>query len=69
VAGPDGLGGGGGGASYNGTRNGAKGGDGVVIIRYADSFAAATATTGSPTITVAGGYRVYKWTGSGSITF
>jgi hypothetical protein len=40
-----------------------------VIIRYADTFGAAQATTGSPTITVAGGYRVYSWTGSGSITF
>ena len=40
-----------------------------MIIRYADTYTAATATTGSPTITVAGGYRVYKWTGSGSITF
>lgn len=30
---------------------------------------AATATTGSPTITVAGGYRVYNFTASGSITF
>jgi hypothetical protein len=40
-----------------------------VIIRYADTFSAATATTGSPTITVAGGYRVYTWIESGSITF
>jgi hypothetical protein len=48
---------------------GATGGSGIVIIRYADTFAAAASTTGSPTITVAGGYRVYSWTGSGSITF
>jgi hypothetical protein len=38
-------------------------------VRYADTYLAATSTTGSPTITVAGGYRVYAWTGSGSITF
>ena len=52
-----------------GTTGGANGGSGIVIIRYADSFDAAIATTGSPTITVAGGYRVYKWTSSGTITF
>jgi hypothetical protein len=40
-----------------------------VIIRYVDTYDAASATTGSPTITVAGGYRVYQWTASGSITF
>ena len=51
------------------SRASAAGGSGVVIIRYADTFSAATSTTGSPTVTVAGGYRVYKWTGSGSITF
>jgi hypothetical protein len=59
----------GGGAGGSGQGNGANGGSGVVIIRYADTFAAATATTGSPTITVAGGFRTYKFTGSGSITF
>jgi hypothetical protein len=54
---------GGGGGGSSGT-----GGSGIVIIRYADGYPAATSTTGSPTITVAGGYRVYKWTASGSIT-
>ena len=47
----------------------ASGGSGRVILRYADSFPAATATTGSPTVTVSGGYRHYDFTGSGSITF
>jgi hypothetical protein len=62
TAGEANTGGGGGGG-------GQPGGSGIVIIRYADTFAAASATTGSPTITVAGGYRVYKFTSSGSITF
>jgi hypothetical protein len=39
------------------------------MIQYADSFDAAVATTGSPAYTVSGGYRTYKWTSSGSITF
>jgi hypothetical protein len=45
------------------------GGSGIVIIRYADTFPLATSTTGSPNITTTGGYRIYKWTGSGSVTF
>ena len=62
---------GGGGQERAGNGYGGSGGSGIVIIRYPDSYPAATATTGSPTITVAGGYRIYKWTtvGNGSITF
>jgi hypothetical protein len=40
-----------------------------VIIAYADTYPAASATTGSPTITNVGGDRIYKFTGTGSITF
>jgi hypothetical protein len=29
----------------------------------------ASATTGSPTVTIVSGYRYYTFTGSGSITF
>ena len=64
-----GGGGGGGGISDGSPGVGGAGGTGIVIIRYADTYAAATSTTGSPTITVSGGYRVYKWTSSGTITF
>ena len=69
------TGGGGGGASQNyattpaNTNIGGSGGSGIVIIRYPDTYTAATSTTGSPTITVTGGYRIYAFTGSGSITF
>ena len=55
---------GGGGGGYGGV-----GGSGVVILRYADTYSAAIATTGSPTYTTSGGYRVYTFTSSGSITF
>jgi hypothetical protein len=47
---------------------GGNGGSGVVIISCPDSVALAT-TTGSPTVTTSGGYRIYEFTGSGSITF
>jgi hypothetical protein len=42
------------------------GGSGVVIIR---TLLTAASTTGSPTVTTDGSYNVYKFTGSGSITF
>ena len=57
----------GGGAGGNGGPSTA-GGSGVVIIRHPDSFAFLP-TTGSPTTTTLGGYRIYKFTSSGSITF
>ena len=74
---------GGGGTGYNNAYNvlsnattstgggggaGGSGGSGVVILRYADTYPTASATTGTVTATTTGGYRIYKWTGSGSIT-
>ena len=69
VAGTANTGGGGGGTQNPGGNAGGTGGSGIVILRYPDTFRAATSTTGSPTITVAGGFRVYQFTASGSITF
>jgi hypothetical protein len=68
TAGTANTGGGGGGGAGDNTQGG-NGGSGVVIIRYADSSAEATSTTGSPTYTTPTGYRVYTFTSSGSITF
>lgn len=66
---PINTGGGGGGAS-SGTYNASGGGgSGVVIIRYPDTYPAASMVTGSPTITVTGGYRYYLFTSSGSFKF
>jgi len=65
--GADGFGGGGGGGG--GSDAGANGGTGAVVIRYPDSQRAAIATTGSPTISVANGFRTYKFIFDGSITF
>lgn len=61
--------GGGGSRTSNAASQGWNGGSGIVVIRYPDSYPAATATTGSPSISVAGGYRTYTWTSSGSVTF
>jgi len=56
--------GGGGGA---GTLAGA-GGSGIVIIRYPNTFPNAS-TTGSPTLTNTGGYKIYTFNASGTITW
>jgi hypothetical protein len=47
----------------------ANAGSGVVIISYDTSYGLAKATTGSPTQTTVSGKYIYKFTGSGSITF
>ena len=68
IAGTVNTGGGGGGGGYSGgtQRAGGLGGSGVVIFRISSSFSATT--TGSPTITTDGSYKIYKFTSSGSIT-
>jgi hypothetical protein len=48
---------------------GGNGGTGIVVIRYASTFADAVSTTGSPSFSNSGGYKVYTFTGSGSIVF
>jgi hypothetical protein len=48
---------------------GGSGGSGVVVIRYLSTFPAAVSVTGNPEAYVAGPYRVYVWSKSGSITF
>jgi hypothetical protein len=63
---------GGGGATgvYDGGNSaGGAGGSGIVIIRYPNSFRDATSTTGAPTFTNIGGYKIYTFTQSGTITF
>jgi len=68
-AGSANTGGGGGGTAAGQTSSLPNGGSGVVIIRYESTYAAAASTTGSPTVTVSGGYRTYTFTGNGTITF
>jgi hypothetical protein len=65
TAGTANTGGGGGG---RGQGNPATGGSGVVIIRYGNSYPDAF-TTGSPSFTNSGGFKIYRFTGTGSIIF
>jgi hypothetical protein len=45
------------------------GGSGIIVLRYPDSNKEATVVTGSPAVSVSNGYRVYTFTGSGSINW
>ena len=58
--------GGGGGASGDGRDSGA-GGSGIVILRMLSSNYSGT-TSGSPTVTTDGSYKVVKFTSSGTYT-
>jgi hypothetical protein len=63
----------GGGGGFNdaslGNNASGAGGSGLVVIRYPDTFTLAASTTGSPTQTTSGGFHIYQFTGSGTITF
>jgi hypothetical protein len=56
-------------SGFGGGQPTGSGGSGVVIIRYADTYGNAASTTGSPTFSNTGGYKIYIFNGSGSITF
>lgn len=58
-------GGGGGGGNISGIE-GANGGSGIVIIKYADTYPTSTCT-GTFTYAVSGGFRRYTFTGNGTI--
>lgn len=47
---------------------GGTGADGIVIVRYPNTYPDAT-VTGNPTFTNVGGYKIYTWITSGSISF
>ena len=71
VAGTANTGGGGGGGGWV-NRGGGAGGSGIIIIRYASSYANATTVTGAANSNLpytSGGYKYYKFNGTGSFTF
>jgi hypothetical protein len=52
----------------NNSYPGNNGGKGKVIMRHASSAKTGT-VTGSPTITISGGWKIYEWTGNGSVVW
>lgn len=60
---------GGGGGQDSPWNLGGTGGSGIVVVRYAKTFADAASTTGSPTVTTSGSYKIYIFNSSGTITF
>ena len=72
VAGTPNTGGGGGGGGDGGggpAAAGAAGGTGVVIVAYSTIYPVAASTTGTVVNTTVNGYRYYKFTTDGTITF
>jgi len=53
----------------DGGNNNQYGNSGIVVLRWSSEYRAALNTTGSPTYSMVGGYHIYQFTGSGSITF
>jgi hypothetical protein len=41
----------------------------VVVLRYSTAYPIPTANVGNPNVIITGGYRVYRFWQSGSITF
>jgi hypothetical protein len=50
------------------TNYGGNGGSGIVIIRHLSNYSTGT-TTGSPSVYTSGSYKVYVFTGSGSVVW
>jgi hypothetical protein len=59
------TGSGGGGGGTNGT-GGGNGAEGVIIIKYPATYLPAAIATGSPNVTISGGYRTYRFWQSGT---
>jgi hypothetical protein len=67
AAGSTNTGGGGGGGAAGG-ENGTSGGSGIVIVSYPDVYAAASSTTGSPTVSTSGSGSLL-FSGSNAVTY